>query len=113
MARERLCAAAPPLPNYCKNCLYDCEGIGMRSGNERSGLLSDRSNAPDGRGGDAGRNKLVLHERLRATPPRLSPIDLSLTRTFKTFESEREKKDAWRPRPQRRNEEFKILAMFY
>lgn len=30
----RLCEAVPPLLNYCKNCLYACEGIGMHSGSE-------------------------------------------------------------------------------
>lgn len=69
-AWARLCEAVPPLLNYCKNCLYACEGIGMHSGSENDQLCGRPArflrdaligwDALDTWG--TGRNKLALHE---------------------------------------------------
>lgn len=118
----RLCEAVPPLLNYCKNCLYACEGIGMHSGSENDQLCGRPArflrdaligwDAQDTWG--TGRNKLALHESFARSSKNIvywSNIYPILQNTV--GEGGRTKKEGWKPLPQRCNEELKILWMFY
>lgn len=118
----RLCEAVPPLLNYCKNCLYACEGIGMHSGSENDQPCGrqarfftgcpDWIDALDTWG--TGRNKLALHESYVCSSKNIVYWFVHLPESSKhCWGGRKNKKKKWKPLPQRCNKEFKNLWMFY